>query len=220
MDIKTAEGICGGLSSPSKMPSFSYNLPASTCPTGKLLRKVEGAVCSKCYACKGRYGFDNVQKALYRRFDSIYHPEWVDAMVTLIGKKCKVPYFRFHDSGDLQSVGHMKNIMDVAYRLPKVKFWLPTLEVKTVREYVGGFREIPNNMNVRLSTPMINSEPTKPMNDLCKMYDGITCSSVCDKGTDFNISSACPATMLKTGSCGSCRKCWNRSQNLVVYIRH
>lgn len=219
MKPREAEAICGGLSSPSKMPSFSYNLPASRCPTGTLLRKVEGSVCSKCYACKGRYGFQNVQNAMARRFESIYREDWVEAMVTLIDAKCKVPYFRFHDSGDLQSVGHLKNIMNVADRLPKMNFWIPTLEVKTVQDYLS-WGDIPKNVNIRISTPMINNLPTKPVQTMIKTYDGITASAVYDRGSDFHISNACPATLLKTGSCGKCRKCWNRSQSLVVYIRH
>jgi hypothetical protein len=223
MNIKEADAICGGLSAPSKMPSFSYNLPASTCPTGKLLRKVEGSVCNSCYACKGRYLFSNVKKALERRYASLDNPLWVNAMTTLIGEKCKaVPFFRFHDSGDIQSDEHLDKIMTVVQDLPKVKFWLPTLEVKTVRDYFSRRRDIgvPKNLNIRISTPMVNMEPLEPVKEFIKLKTGITCSSVYTKGVECNANNICPAIMFKTGNCGSCRKCWDRNVKQVIYLKH
>ena len=46
--VKEANAIVGGLSSPSKMPSYCYNLPASRCKTGSKLNKVKGSVCYGC----------------------------------------------------------------------------------------------------------------------------------------------------------------------------
>jgi hypothetical protein len=221
MKLKEAEAICGGLSAPSKMPSFSYNLPASTCPTGKLLRKVEGSVCSKCYACKGRYLFSNVKKALERRHASLVHPEWVDSMVTLIGEKCKkVPFFRFHDSGDIQDDTHLDKIVEVVLKLPKISFWLPTLEVKTIKDYFITGVEVPRNLNIRISTPMINCETTKPVIDLMNVKKGVTYSSVYTKDVECNVNNICPAIRFNVGKCGACRRCWDRKVKQVIYLRH
>ena len=104
---KEAEKIVGGLSKPSKMPGPAYNLPASACITGQKLVKVPGSVCAGCYALKGRYRFNNVQAALQRRLQAIESPEWVEAMIVLI-KPHK--WFRWHDSGDIQSLKHLENI--------------------------------------------------------------------------------------------------------------
>ena len=84
---KEAEKITGGLSKPGKMPEGSYNIPASACQTGQILAKVEGTPCYKCYAFKGRYNFPNVKDALARRLKSLDHPQWVEAMTTLVKKK-------------------------------------------------------------------------------------------------------------------------------------
>ena len=48
--VKQAKAIVGGLSKPSKMPSYAYNLPASRCKTGAKLKEIPGSVCYGCYA--------------------------------------------------------------------------------------------------------------------------------------------------------------------------
>ena len=48
--------------------------------------------------------------ALARRLESLKHPQWVEAMVALIHGE---PWFRWHDSGDLQSPEHLKKIFEV-----------------------------------------------------------------------------------------------------------
>ena len=127
---KEARQITGGLSAPSKMPGPAYNLPATACVTGAKLVNVPGSVCAGCYALKGRYRFNNVRMALARRLQSLKHPQWVQAMVVLIkGEK----YFRWHDSGDLQSAWHLKQIFEVCNRTPETRHWLPTREAKILK---------------------------------------------------------------------------------------
>ena len=110
-----AEKITGGLSAPGKMPEGSYNIPASSCQTGQILALVEDTPCHKCYALTGRYRFPNVKAALARRLKSLTHPRWVEAMTVLVkGKK----HFRWHDSGDIQSVDHLKKIFEVCNNTP------------------------------------------------------------------------------------------------------
>ena len=140
---KEASKITGGLSAPGKMPEGSYNLPATACQTGQLLAKVKGTPCSGCYALKGRYRFPNVKDALDRRLKSLTHPRWVEAMAVLIkGKK----HFRWHDSGDIQSVDHLKKIFEVCLKTPATLHWLPTQERKYLP--LGSY---PKNLVIRLS---------------------------------------------------------------------
>ena len=115
MLIKEAKKITGGLSRATKMPEGSYNLPASMCQTGAKLRLIPGTPCHGCYAFKFRYNFKPVKKALARRLASLGHPQWVEAMITLVKKK---KHFRWHDSGDLQSVKHLINIFEVCNKTP------------------------------------------------------------------------------------------------------
>ena len=49
LTLKEAKEITGGLSVPSKMPGYSYGIPAQACKTGSKLVGVKGSVCEHCY---------------------------------------------------------------------------------------------------------------------------------------------------------------------------
>ena len=148
---KEARQITGGLSKPSKMPGPAHNLPAQACKTGAKLVKVPGSVCAGCYALKGRYRFKNVQAALSRRLQALQDPRWVDAMVTLIQDQ---DWFRWHDSGDIQSLEHLKNIFEVCKRTPRTRHWMPTREAQFLKDIDPA--TVPPNLIIRMSSHMIN----------------------------------------------------------------
>ena len=198
---KEASKITGGLSKPGKMPEGSYNLPASACKTGAKLRLVPGTPCYKCYAFKGRYNFPNVKDALSRRLESITDPQWVKAMAVLIkGKK----HFRWHDSGDIQSVDHLKKIFQICDLTPDTNHWLPTQE----RQFLPlPGSKIPKNLVIRLSNA---KNDTKPGNAWSHW------STVVTKPRPGRV---CPAP--KQGNeCGSCRACWSKDVKEVQYKIH
>ena len=197
MLIKEANKITGGLSKPGKMPEGSYNLPASACQTGAKLRKVKGTPCHGCYAFKFRYNFKPVKKALARRLASLNHPQWVEAMTTLVKKK---KHFRWHDSGDLQGVAHLIKIFEVCNNTPGTMHWLPTQE----RRYLPINWRHPKNLVIRLSNAKNNTAPGKAWTHW---------STVVDSGGD------CPAS--KQGNeCKSCRRCWDPKVKHVTYPKH
>ena len=196
---KEAREITGGLSKPSKMPGPAYNLPAWQCITGAKLQAVSGSVCHGCYALKGRYRFNNVKQALQRRATSLDHPHWVEAMVALItGHK----YFRWHDSGDLQSEWHLKQIFEVCKRTPSTKHWMPTREARFLKLLDPAI--IPSNLIIRMSSHMIDQGPVTfwPWT-----------STVSTK------SKTCPA-QDQGNQCRDCRACWDRSVSNVTYPKH
>ena len=196
---KEARQITGGLSKPSKMPGPAYILPATECMTGAKLVKVPDSVCEGCYALKGRYNFRNVRLALARRLASLKHPRWIEAMTVLIKGE---PYFRWHDSGDLQSVTHLANIMKVCKATPETSHWLPTREAGLMK--VINPAAIPTNLTIRFSSHMINQKPVKFWPWTSTVSTG-----------DFT----CPAS--KQGNqCGSCRNCWDREVATVSYPKH
>ena len=195
---KEAERITGGLSAPGKMPEGSYNLPAGACQTGQILAKVEGTPCFKCYADdRGRYRFPVVKAALQRRLASLDHPQWVEAMTTLVKKK---KHFRWHDSGDIQSVAHLIKIFEVCKNTPATKHWLPTQE----RRYLPINWRHPKNLVIRLSNAKNNSKPGNAWSHW---------STVVDSGGD------CPASR-QGNQCKSCRRCWSRDVKHVTYPKH
>ncbi len=66
MNINDLDNITGTLSKPSKMPGWSYGIPAKECKVGSKLAKIPGTVCHGCYALKGCYVFPNVQAASHK----------------------------------------------------------------------------------------------------------------------------------------------------------
>lgn len=149
---RLAERITGGLCSPSKMPELAWGIPALRCRLGATLINKEGSVCSACYARKGRYRLRHVKRKLDERHEGLSHPLWVPSMVLLI-RYYVGRYFRWFDSGDLQSENHLYNICEVARHTPDVLHWLPTQEHDLVREFRGA---IPGNLTIRLSGRMID----------------------------------------------------------------
>jgi len=121
--IAQALEIIGGLSNPSKMPCHSYGISAFKCITGSKLQKIEGSTCSKCYALKGFYGSwnKNITKAHETRLEALDHPLWIESMIFLVHHK-NMEYFRWHDSGDLQSFQHLLNLVKIAENCPNTKF--------------------------------------------------------------------------------------------------
>ena len=210
MTLQIAEAVTGKLSKPSKMPGFAYSIPAQACGVGSKLRGVAGSICSKCYALKGRYVFSSVKNALYRRLESLSHPLWIDAMAFLINH-ASVNVFRWHDSGDIQSLQHLENIAEVCKKTPDVRHWLPTREYSIVTEYKAKHGAFPDNLNVRLSAYMVDGPlPTGAADRL-----GVTVSGVTSDASKVT----CPA-YKQGGVCGSCRACWDKNVSVVLYPKH
>ena len=115
LTVKKANKITGGGISNrnKKMPGYTYGLSAKKCITGGKLQAVPGSVCFNCYALKANYFYPSVKKGHALRLRSLNNKGWVDAMIFLINRYEK-HYFRWHDSGDIQSVNHLKKICDVA----------------------------------------------------------------------------------------------------------
>lgn len=214
-----ASVITGGVTQTSKMPCKSYSLPTVACHTGFNMAQVKGSVCSSCYANKGFYSMyaATVEPAQHARLESInlaiadadYRSQWIDAMVSLIGGD---RYFRFHDSGDLQSVEHLELYAELADKLPKCRFWLPTREYGIVSAFTA-VRDLPRNLIVRLSAMF----PDKPVT-IPASLQGAANVTVSNVHTDKPIGRECPAPK-QSGSCGNCRACWS-SNTVVSYHIH
>lgn len=173
------------------------------------MRNVEGSICSICYALKGRYNFPNVFNALETRYSKLRNPNWVQAMVAAITNTERSGFFRWHDSGDLQGVWHLRNIVAVAKATPHIRHWLPTREYAMVREYVQAGGVIPSNLTVRFSALMVDG----PAPEHAAKAIGVQVSGASDSAF------TCPAP--KQGNkCGSCRACWDRSTFNVTYKTH
>ena len=211
--LKEAETAVGGLSEPSKMPSYAWSISAKRCNTGSKLAKVKGSVCYNCYALKGRYMFNNVQDALERRFDawSSNREKWVDAMIYIMHNKKHIvdaQVFRWFDSGDIQGEDMLSDMNTIAWASPHIRFWLPTKEYKLIKDTE---LDIAPNLVIRVSNPNTNMNTLDGYQHISTVYDKDNLSD-----SEGHI---CPAP--KQGNqCGSCRACWNDKVNEVTYIAH
>ena len=201
-----------GLSMTSKMPSFSFNLSALACKTGAKLVEVIGSVCEGCYALGGNYQRYKLPQKMLHKTERIQHPLWVKALVKLIknqGNTKDKEYFRWHDSGDLQSIEHLRKIVEVCEMTPEVMHWLPTREYKIVKSYLINFGEFPKNLVVRLSAHMIDQKPPS--------INNLNTSTVHkSKGA---IGTECGA-YKNNNECGDCRLCWNPKEKNISYKYH
>ena len=199
MNTKEAWALVGGLSKPSKMPGWSIGIPAKECKTGAKLRQVKDSVCYECYALKGCYVFAVVQAAQYKRLEAIKHPDWVQAMTTLINSK-KPDVFRWHDSGDVQDLQHLEKIFEVCRATPAKRHWMPTREA-WIKDHMAS---CPDNLVVRFSSPMVDQGPVK---------------SWANTSTVSTKSRSCPAPD-NNNECGSCRACWDPNVKNIEYGKH
>jgi len=182
------------------MPGFAYGIPAKECQTGAKLREVKGSTCFNCYALKGCYVFPNVQAAQYKRLEATRKPLWVKAMAAQILRH-KSKFFRWHDSGDIQSLKHLAKIFAVARLTPDVNHWLPTREA-WVKPYLA---RAPKNLVIRFSMPMVDQPAAESWSHTSTVVSG--------------PGRTCPAPD-QNNACGECRACWDPNVKNVAYGKH
>ena len=213
MSKAQAATVCGSLTSTSKMPCKSYSLPTEACITGFKMSQIEGSICSMCYADKGFYQMyaNNIKPAQFARLDSIDSDYWVSGMVAHIGNDA---FFRWHDSGDLQSLEHFEKIVAVCMETLLTLHWLPTREYGIIKAFIAkhGKNSIPKNLIVRLSAMYPDKPVTVPVS--LQGVPGVTVSNV---HTDKPIGESCKAPS-QGGACKDCRLCWSGA--VVSYALH
>ena len=208
MKLNEAKQIVVSLGKPSKMPCPSYNTPAKLCVTGSRLRKIKGSTCNGCYAMKGNYLYPNVQEGLKKRFNAFDHPRFTEAMSYMINHYSKKSgYFRWFDSGDLANIHMLEKIVLVCHKTPTIKHWLPTREVKVIKDYLKIYKEFPSNLLVRVSAPMIDGKPLK--------FDYTSTVHHKQKA----IGHDCPSR-FQENKCMDCRACWSKDIKNVSYHKH
>jgi hypothetical protein len=215
--LQRAAQVCGTLSKPSKMPCYGFSLPAQRCQTGGRLQNVENSTCFKCYALRGNYRRGNVREALEARYDKLMQAteaetleQWADAMADQINAQEKSGFFRWHDSGDIQSVAHLLAIFRVCELTPSIKHWIPTREAAYVREALE-LRPKPSNLVIRLSALKRGFPPSAGLANRLNVQTSTVSWS--DSGV------TCEANK-RGGVCGECRACWSESVFNVDYPLH
>ena len=209
MNIKEAQKIMISLGRAGKMPCPTYNTPAKLCKTGSRLRKIKGSTCHGCYAMKGNYLFPMVQQGLEKRFHAFKHKRFVESMTFMINRYSKKSgYFRWFDSGDLDSINMLEKIVMICQATPTIKHWLPTREGKIVKDYLKIYKKFPDNLLVRISATMIDGEPSTAFEFTSSVHHKEKA-----KGHD------CPSR-FQDNKCMDCRACWSKEVKNVSYHKH
>ena len=138
------------LSKASKMPCESFSTPAQACITGAKLAKIKGSVCYGCYAKKGNYHYPNVKAPREHNLSLLDNLEqWAFDMQALIRMTNTSGFFRWHDSGDIQSLAHLLAIVDIAKAMPEIRFWIPTKEKGILNQFKRLGHTVPDNLVIR-----------------------------------------------------------------------
>jgi len=226
MNLEMALALTGGLSNPDKMPCKAYALPTEACKKGWKLRNSEGDsvmaaldyICKKCYAKGHHFTTGIVNVKMVERLLSLKNPQWEEAMAFLLNFIESKDVFRWHDSGDLQGVWHLRKIVSVAEMTPSVSHWLPTIEYDMVEDYLNDGGVIPKNLHIMLSAEVIDKpEEVRRIakrlnkNPLVKNKMGISWV------TRNEELATCEATTIRK-RCEHCRFCWNVME--TVYYLH
>jgi len=212
MLVKEAKTFGNVSNGNTKMPGTTYAVDAFACKTGSKLAKVEGSVCSKCYAIriqKMRPSVDKGYKANLAKYTASDRKGWIAAIAFQIIRQNTDGHHRWFDAGDLQSIEMLEDIVSVCKITPNIKHWLPTREVKIVSDYRKANGAFPDNLVVRVSSPMIDDKPL--------IRYGNT-STVHTKGKPHH-GMACEAS-TRGNNCGPCRACWDKTIPNISYPKH
>ena len=199
------------LSNTSKMPGKSWSLNAwETCPGARDDNGEPVDACSTCYALTGAYQFPVVIAARDHNLKDWKNGDWVDAMVKLVSKQ---KWFRWFDSGDVYSSHLAWKILYVIKQTPNTNHWLPTRSYKvpkiaSVLEKIG---KLPNAVVRYSSDSKIGERLDFGLNSSIVQYKS---DFVKGKGISLCLAGE------RAGSCGTCRACWSKKVDTIVYPFH
>lgn len=218
--LQIAKEKVGGLSNTSKMPCYSWGIPTRYCKRGKELQKDKSSICGSCYAMSGAYLWKPVDNAYTRRYEAwsnLSRKEWVDHMVTILNSSAvkKRGHFRWFDSGDLQGLSMLLDIMVVCDKTPHLKHWLATREYDTVNMIKKLGISMPSNLVIRQSHDQIDKLDRDNISE--DVHQSVTISDRSTKLTKKQFT--CPS-LLQDGKCLDCRACWNPKVKTIAYIKH
>lgn len=201
------------------MECWSFSLPAvQSCPG--MIARDEKDVCWYCYAQIGRYAGLKVMQSQAARYAWVRHwpeQEVEDRIVAAI--ECEYDeggYFRLHDSGDFFSVRYAKMWHRIAARVPTVKIWTTTRSWGHSAAHLriaDALKELNGLPNVTIRPSAIEMDTAPPI------VDGFAAGAgVASAGRE---GATCPKSINHT-SCEAerCRRCWDRSQDPVVFALH
>lgn len=173
-------------------------------------------VCDSCYAKKGFYLQEHVDKNKQDNANDWQNIDWENEMVNKLNRLQKYKYFRWFDSGDLYSLQLGEKIKNVIQRTPDVKHWIPTrmYKDKNFKHILDQINLLPNAI-VRFSNDTFNDY---------KGYDSVVVNNISILQNSMNIF-PCPFDFNTTNgfniekkTCDQCFACWDKNTKLIAYL--
>ena len=183
--------------------SPNFSIPAGvTCPAAS------DWCAAVCYAKTGRYPTATVSGSHQYSYDQSFEPDFVDRMVKAIAKTRQAE-FRIHAGGDFYSAEYIAKWVEIARRVPGIKFWaytrswniaelLPALEV---------LRAVPN---VQLFASFDSTMPMPPR----------TWRQAGEAGDSRAGRFICPVQTGAKASCKECKYCFVGFRGDVTFQAH
>jgi hypothetical protein len=160
---------------------------------------------------------DNAYTRRYEAWKNLSPREWTDYMVTILNSSAvkKRGHFRWFDSGDLQGISMLLDIIVVCSKTPHIKHWLATREYDIVNTIKKLGVSIPSNLVIRQSHDQIDRFDRDNISE--DVHQSVTIGDRSTKLTKKQFT--CPS-LLQDGKCLDCRACWNPRVKTIAYIKH
>lgn len=175
------------------------------------------APCTKggCYACKGRFNFNNVKSSMAKNLDC-WENDMANDYFGEIEKVCTTSkFFRYHSAGDIPDEAYFIRMIRLAREIPDTRFLCFTKKYGMVDDYISIVGQLPRNLIIVYSA-WGNFLPANPHNlpvSYVRLKSG--------EGAEHIPENARKCS----GYCASCiqlgQHCWNlKHGDSVVFNEH
>lgn len=165
--------------------------------------KIEGSVCSKCYAQRQLSMYKNMQPCMERNFKILTENILsLDELPTLNNV-----YFRIESFGDLANKTQAINYLNLIKKNPQTFFGWWTKNPQFIKQALDDGYEKPKNCNIIYSSMFINERADKIYNFIDKIFTVYDKDHADKKKSKINCGAR---------SCFKCHKCYEK--NRILYI--
>jgi len=151
------------------------------------MSKVEGSICSKCYANRLLAYRKSLESKL--EFNSILLSETVLPMKDL--PRINALYFRFNSFGELINDNHLANLLNICRANPRTTFTLWSKRIGMIR----GIQDKPKNLILIYSNPNLNRRLDVPKG-FDKVFSVFNAKYIRENSLEVNCKKEC-MTCLK-----------------------
>ena len=158
-------------------------------------------ICTQCYSCSMLKAYRRNCVPAFENNSNILNAEMTPEMIPKFSKKNDI--VRIHAHGELLSMKHLLNLVDIIKATPDKTFSLYTKRIDLV-DLVFDVLDKPDNLILVYSNPTID----KPLIEIPKHFDKI-----------FNVMKNTNLDKINCGgkNCDNCRNCYDKTKDNIIY---